>query len=88
MSFDANIEQLRLAFWTIIVTSAPILGVALTIGLVVGMLQAATSINEATLSLVPKLVLVLLSFALLSGYLMTELMDYFAYIFDEIAAIR
>jgi flagellar biosynthetic protein FliQ len=40
-----------------------------------------------TLSFVPKLVLVLLTIALLSGYLMTELSDYFAYIFEEIAAV-
>jgi flagellar biosynthesis protein FliQ len=87
MDFDNNIEYLRLAFWQIILAAGPILGVALAIGLLVGILQAATSINEMTLSFVPKLILVLLTIALLSGFLMTELSDYFAFIFEEIAAV-
>ena len=53
MGFDQNIEFLRLAFWQIILTSGPLLGVALGIGLIIGILQAATSINEMTLSFVP-----------------------------------
>lgn len=87
MDFDNNIEYLRLAFWQIIMASGPILGVALAIGLLIGILQAATSINEMTLSFVPKLILVLLTIALLSSFMMTELTDYFAYIFEEIAAV-
>jgi flagellar biosynthetic protein FliQ len=88
MEFDNNIEYLRLAFWHIILTAGPILGVALAIGLLIGVLQAATSINEMTLSFVPKLILVLLTIGLLSGFMMTQLTDYFAVIFEEIAAIN
>jgi flagellar biosynthetic protein FliQ len=88
MEFDNNIEYLRLAFWHIILTAGPILGVALAIGLLIGVLQAATSINEMTLSFVPKLILVLLTIGLLSGFMMTQLTDYFAFIFEEIAAIN
>jgi len=87
MEFDNNIEYLRLAFWQIILAAGPILGVALAIGLVIGVLQAATSINEMTLSFVPKLILVLLTMALLSGFMMTQLTDYFAFIFEEIVAV-
>ncbi|WP_282057631.1 flagellar biosynthesis protein FliQ [Lentibacter algarum] len=87
MDFDNNIEYLRLAFWQIILAAGPILGVALAIGLFIGVLQAATSINEMTLSFVPKLILVLLTMALLSGFMMTQLTDYFAFIFEEIVAV-
>ena len=87
MDFDNNIEYLRLAFWQIILAAGPILGVALAIGLVIGVLQAETSINEMTLSFVPKLILVLLTMALLSGFMMTQLTDYFAFIFEEIMAV-
>ena len=87
MDFDNNIEYLRLAFWQIILAAGPIFGVALAIGLVIGVLQAATSINEMTLSFVPKLILVLLTMALLSGFMMTQLTDYFAFIFEEIVAV-
>ncbi|MDB4235070.1 flagellar biosynthesis protein FliQ [Sulfitobacter sp.] len=87
MEFDKNIEHLTLAFWQIIWTSGPILGVALAIGLLVGVLQAATSINEMTLSFVPKLLLVLTTIALLSSLMMTQMSDYFAFIFHEISLV-
>ena len=87
MEFDGNIEYLRLAFWQIIMTAGPVLGVALAIGLLVGVVQAATSINEMTLSFVPKLILVLTTIALLSGLMMTQMSNYFAFIFQEIAVV-
>ena len=80
MEFDKNIEYLRLAFWQIIWISGPILGVALAIGLLVGVLQAATSINEMTLSFVPKLLLVLSTIALLSSLMMIQMSDYKYYL--------
>ncbi|MAC02667.1 MAG: flagellar biosynthesis protein FliQ [Paracoccaceae bacterium] len=84
MEFDANVEHLRLAFWQIILTAGPILGTALAVGLTIGILQAATSINEMTLSFVPKLVLVLLALALFSPFIMGTMVDYFEYIFETI----
>ena len=87
MEFDTNVNYLQDAFWQIILAAGPILGVALSIGLLIGIIQAATSINEMTLSFVPKLVLVLITLALLGNFMMIELTDYFAYIFDQIASI-
>ena len=87
MGFDANIELLRIAFWQIITTAGPLLAVALAIGLLVGIIQAATSINEMTLSFVPKLVVVILTFGLLSSFMLAQLSDYFMFIFDQIAHI-
>ena len=87
MGFDQNVEMIRLAFYQVLISSGPFLGAALAIGLVIGIIQAATSINEMTLSFVPKLVLVLVTLALLANFMMTELTDYFAYIFDQIASI-
>lgn len=88
MDFDGNIEHLRLAFWNVLLTAGPVLAVALAIGLLVGILQAATSINEATLSFVPKLAIVLLTMALMSGFMLSTMSDYFTYIFETIATIR
>ena len=87
MEFDSNIEQLRLAFWNVVLAAGPILGIALAIGLLIGIIQAATSINEMTLSFVPKLVFVLGGFALLSAFMMTRLSDYFSFIFESITAL-
>ena len=87
MEFDANIEHLRLAVWTVVLAAGPILGIALAIGLFIGIIQAATSINEMTLSFVPKLIFVLGGFALLSSFMLTSLSDYFSFIFDSITAL-
>ena len=88
MEFDSNIESLRAAFWQIIIASGPILGVALAVGLVIGILQAATSINEMTLSFVPKLVIVLAAMAALSSFMMQEMTYYFASIFEQIRLLK
>ena len=85
MGFDANVEFLRMAFWQILIISGPLLAVALAIGLTVGILQAATSIQEMTLTFVPKLVLVVVAFGLLANFMMVQLSDYFSFIFDQIA---
>ena len=87
MGFDANVEILRMAFWQIILAAGPVLAIALAVGLVIGIIQAATSINEMTLSFVPKLVLVLLTLSLLANFILSGLADYFAFIFDQIASI-
>jgi flagellar biosynthesis protein FliQ len=88
MDFDSNIEHLRLAFWNIVLVAGPVLGVALVIGLVIGVLQAATSINEATLSFVPKLGVVMLTMALSSGYMLSTMSDYFTFVFQTIATLK
>lgn len=88
MDFDSNIEHLRLAFWNIVLVAGPVLGVALVIGLVIGILQAATSINEATLSFVPKLGVVLLTMALSAGFMLSTMSDYFTFVFQTIATLK
>ena len=87
MGFDTNVEFLRMAFWQIIVISGPLLAIALAIGLLIGMVQAATLINEMTLSFVPKVIIVLISVGLLGNYMMVQLSDYFIFIFDRVAEV-
>lgn len=85
MGFDANVEFLRMAFWQILTISGPLLAVALAIGLAIGILQAATSIQEMTLTFVPKLILVVVAFGLLANFMMVQLSDYFIFIFEQVA---
>ena len=87
MDFDSNVEFLRIAFWQIIMAAGPLLAVALAIGLLIGIIQAATSINEMTLSFVPKLVVVMLTFGLMSSFILALLSEYFQFIFDQITQI-
>ena len=87
MDFDSNVEFLRIAFWQILMAAGPLLAVALAVGLLIGIIQAATSINEMTLSFVPKLVVVILTFGLMSSFILAQLSEYFQFIFDQITQI-
>lgn len=88
MGFDENVEMLRLAFYQVLMSSGPFLGAALAIGLIIGIIQAATSIQEMTLSFVPKIVLVIFAMGFLANFLLVSLTDYFGFIFDTISGIK
>ena len=85
MAYDQNVQYLSYAFWQIVMTAGPILAIALGIGLLIGLIQAATSIQEMTLSFVPKLFVVLGAMDILAPYTLNTLTEYFAFIFEEIA---
>jgi flagellar biosynthetic protein FliQ len=72
------------ALWVLALASAPILLPALVTGVILGMVQAATSINEQTLSFVPKLLLVALCLAIFGGSIMLLLVDFTREIFERI----
>ena len=88
MTFDGNIDMLQMAFWQIILASAPVLLIALAIGLFIGIFQAATSINEMTLSFVTKVIIVMLTLLLTANFVFISLTDYFNLIFDQISALN
>ena len=75
----------RNALWTVMLVSAPMLVVALAVGLFIGVIQAATSINEATLSFIPKLVAMGLS--LFGAWQLTVMVDYTKDIFKRIPVL-
>ena len=77
----------RQALWMTVLISAPLLGVALFVGFVIGVLQAATSINEATLSFIPKLAAMAIALAVLGGWQLTTLVDYTRSIFQRIPGL-
>ena len=64
------------AFITGLMVSAPILGVSLVIGLAIGVFQAVTQINEATLSFVPKILGIFAVVALLGPWMLTVLLEF------------
>ncbi len=87
MGFDDNVAMLSMAFEKVILICGPLLGLALAIGLIIGIFQAATSINEMTLSFVPKVLVVLIGISLLANFFFVGLTDYFGFIFDQIAGV-
>ena len=88
MGYDENIEMVKLAFYQVLISSGPFLALALFIGLAIGIIQAATSIQEMTLSFVPKVVIVILTIAIFSNYLILGLTDYFMFIFETVSTIN
>ncbi len=77
----------RQAIWATVVVSAPLLAVALVVGLVIGIIQAATSINEMTLSFIPKLIALGLALLLFGNWMLGTLVDFSRGIFQRIPTL-
>jgi flagellar biosynthesis protein FliQ len=73
---DYFIGVAQQALWVLALATSPILIPALVTGLILGMIQAATSINEQTLSFVPKLIVVALCLALFGGAILLLIADF------------
>ena len=70
-------DVLRQGLWVSVIMSLPILGVALAAGLVVGLFQALTSIQEMTLTFVPKLAAIVGVFWITMGFMTESLVSFF-----------
>jgi flagellar biosynthesis protein FliQ len=70
-------EVLRSALWAAVLMGAPILAVTLILGFVIGLLQALTSIQEMTLTFIPKILAVVVVFFLTLGYMTRICLDFF-----------
>ena len=77
----------RQALWATVVISAPLLVVALAVGLVIGIIQAATSINEMTLSFIPKVIAMGLALLLFGSWMLGMLIDFTRGIFQRIPTL-
>jgi flagellar biosynthetic protein FliQ len=60
----------------LLMVSAPVLGIVLLVGLVISVFQAATQINEATLSFVPKIVAAVIVLGVAGPWMLTTLVEY------------
>ncbi|MDA9367285.1 flagellar biosynthesis protein FliQ [Gammaproteobacteria bacterium] len=67
----------RDALWVTMLIAGPLLGGTLVVGIVIGIFQAATSIQEMTLSFIPKLITLVLVLFLVGGWQILTLVDYF-----------
>lgn len=76
MNIESVIDIARTALYLIIKTSAPLLLTSLVIGLIVSVFQTVTSIQEQTLTFVPKIVCVFLGMMLVGNWILTEIVEY------------
>ena len=87
MSIGDLVTLLRDGLFQILIMIAPVLGVALVVGLVIAIFQAVTSIQEQTLTTVPKIFAILAILALLGGWMFASMRDYTVQIFQMIPQI-
>jgi flagellar biosynthetic protein FliQ len=77
----------RLAMETTLIVAAPLLIVALAVGLLVSIFQAATQINEATLSFIPKLLAILATLLIAGPWMITVLVTYMRGMFSNFSLL-
>ncbi len=80
-------DALRGTMWLLAQLVAPVVLPALLAGFVVGLLQAATGISESTLSFVPKLLVTLVTLAVLGSMMMREISDFTIELYERIPAL-
>ena len=67
---------IREALWTVLLVSAPLLGIGLIVGLVISIFQATTQIHEQTLSFIPKLIAILVSMVVFGPWMLHVLLSF------------
>lgn len=83
MSIDYVVQIANQALYLIIKTAAPVLLVSLVIGLIVSIFQTVTSIQEQTLTFVPKIIGVFLAIMLLGGWMLNNISDFMTQLWSD-----
>ena len=84
MTPDTVIKLAEQAIYMIIILSAPMLLIALAVGLIVSIFQAMTQIQEQTLAFVPKIIAVFLTLVLFGPWMLTLLLDFTRDLFQQL----
>lgn len=87
MSPDSVMDIGRQAIYITIIVASPMLLTALVVGLTVSIFQAATQINEATLSFIPKLFGILAILVIIGPWMITVMTDYMRQVFTSIPMV-
>ena len=87
MNADTVIELGRQAMNVTVLLAAPLLLSALAAGLAIGMFQAATQIQDMTLSFIPKLVVLVMVLGLAGPWMLRQLIDYTTQLFEMIPGL-
>ena len=87
MTPETVIDILREALWMIVLLASIIIGPGLVIGLVVSTFQAATQINEQTLSFLPRLLITFLTLIWLGPWLATQMVEFTDTLYRQIPGL-
>ena len=81
------LEIAREALWVILLTAGPIMMAGLLIGLIIALFQALTTIQEMTLTFVPKIIIIFIAIVAFLPFMMTTVIEYSLTLFDRIVNI-
>ena len=84
MAQETVLAVMSSAIWTVIMVAAPPLLLGLAVGLIVSLFQTITSIQEATLAFVPKILAVFLALVVFGGWMLNILMDFIRNLYESI----
>lgn len=87
MTLEGSLDIVREAFVVIITVAGPVLLVALVVGLLISIIQAATQIQEQTLSFVPKVLAVIGSLIVLGNFMLNVIVSFTERIFELISGL-
>ena len=73
MDTGTVINIARLTIWIIVETAVPVLIISMAVGLIISLFQTLTSIQEQTLTFVPKLLAILLTIMLIGGWMLNQI---------------
>ena len=86
MSGDMVIQLGQDALLVVLVVCAPMLGLGLSVGLMVSVFQATTSIQEQTLAFIPKIIAVFVAILIFGPWMLSVMIEFFADIFTNLPA--
>lgn len=88
MTVNEVVALARDTLWLAIVTSAPMLVTSLIVGLGISILQTTTSIQEQTLTFVPKVIAVFVITMLFGGFMAETMMEFMVHVFQKLMTIN
>lgn len=87
MTEAAVLEIGREALWVVIIVSAPVMIAGLVVGLIIALIQALTTIQEMTLTFVPKILAIFLAVVIFLPLMMTTLIEFTRTLFDRMTSL-
>lgn len=84
MSGDLVIQLGQEALMVVLIVCAPMLGLGLTVGLMVSVFQATTSIQEQTLAFIPKIIAVFVAILIFGPWMLSVMVQFFTDIFTNL----
>lgn len=81
------VEIAQSALWIVLLASGPIMAAGLFVGLIIALFQALTTIQEMTLTFVPKIIVIFIAIVVFLPFMMTTVIEYSVSLFDRIAVM-